>query len=60
MITITIKEKVNIDKTFSNVLELFNYINNNFNIEIEELENQNNILNSKEYREYNNVFANVW
>ena len=56
MTTLTIDENFR-KKKFSTALELFNYINDNFDIEISELENQSSIISSWEYEEYNDVIS---
>jgi hypothetical protein len=59
MTTITIDENLKIETHFKTFFDFFSYIDKEINVEIEELENQNNILNSNEYIEYNNIFKNV-
>lgn len=59
MTTITINEKVDINKNFKTIVDLFNYINDNFIVEIEELENQDNILNSDIYKSYSAVISKI-
>ena len=55
MTTITIKENIKIKDTFSTALDLWNYLNDNIQVEVTELEWQDSILSSKEYQEYNNI-----
>jgi len=59
MTTINIKENIKIKNNFSTFVELLSYINNSFEVEIQELESQDTILQSKEYKEYNNIISNI-
>ena len=59
MTTITINESLNIKWNFNTFFDLFKYINDNIEVEIEELENQDNLLKSKEYDEYNKTLSNI-
>ena len=59
MTTITINEKIDIKEKFSTFFELYKYINENIWIKIEELDNQENIISSKEYKEYDKIVSNL-
>lgn len=59
MTTITIDEKLDINKKFKTIIDLYNYINENFIVEIEELENQDNIINSNVYKNYNRIISKI-
>jgi len=59
MTTITINEKVNIKWNFNTFFDLYKYINENINIEIEELESQDSILKSENYKKYDKIFSKL-
>jgi len=59
MTTITIDEDVKIDTHFRTFFDFISYIDKVVNIEITELNNQERILKSNEYKEYNKVLENV-
>ncbi len=59
MTTINIKENIKIKNNFSTFVDLLKYINDSFEVEISELESQDYILQSKEYKTYNNLLWNI-
>lgn len=59
MTTIVINENLKIPKEFNTFLEFFNYINSNIDVEINELEYQDTLLNSKEYNDYNDCLSKI-
>ena len=59
MTTITINEKINIKWKFDTFLDLYKYINENIEVKIKELDNQDKIINSNEYKNYNKILSNI-
>lgn len=56
MTTLTVKEK---KIEFSSVIEVFNYIADNFNFKIEELETSEDFLNNKQNNRLDRLLSNI-
>lgn len=59
MTVIIIEENIKIKTHFKTFFDLFKHIEKELKIELTPLENQNNILNSSEYNEYNNILKSI-
>lgn len=59
MTTIVINENIDIKKSFNSLIDLYKYVNEKFSVDVEELEKQENILNSSEYNNYDKLLSKI-